>query len=81
MSDAFETKPERPRQGPPCGVGVTLQAIDPNGPLRRLAEVLDDESWTSAQIAQVLHDNGVTIKPITVARHRRRAAGNGCSCP
>ncbi len=81
MSDAFEIKPPPKLRGPQCSIGVTLASIDPTGPLRRLVDVLDDETWTSTQISQVLSDNGIKVKPITVARHRRRGTGTGCSCP
>ena len=80
--DAFAQPAPTSLRGPRCSVGRIVATLTDDSPLHRLPDVLDPESgWESSQIAAVLAEHGHSVKAITVARHRRRALGNGCSCP
>lgn len=86
-ADAFDTPPTRAKRGPACSVGLLVATVDTDGPLRRLAEILElDSGWTPGQIAERLVEHGITgaaTVPTTIARHRRRyiPGVTHCDCP
>lgn len=79
---AFAAPPVR-RPRTPCRVGVVLEQLDPASVAAVNAAIVDGATWTAAEIARRLSDNGHPLKADNVSRHRRgvTGSGDGCDCP
>lgn len=76
LKGALDVGPTRKRKGPPCTVGVLLQAL-PETEADALADMLADSAWQGTQIARlVTRETGVTVQGGIISRHRR----GDCAC-
>lgn len=63
-----------------CSVGVLLDDL-PEEQAKKLSDMMDGHKVSAAAIARVLHKHGYLVSDRTIARHRRRGGGAGCTCP
>lgn len=71
------------RVGPPCSVSTAISAMEPTY-AAGVRAALADSTIRATTICRILGEDGITIQPQTVLRHRRRilgTAGDTCSCP
>lgn len=81
MGFADEVEQSTVRPGTECGVGTYLATLNPADRADIEAVLADMDRYQHTAIARVLTKRaGRPVKSDTVARHRRRAQGNGCAC-
>lgn len=78
--DAARQNPRTRRPGPKCAFSKVLAAL-PAQTAAKVALAVDDETNTSAELAEILIAAGFDISAFSVNRHRRRGEANGCRCP
>lgn len=71
---------ERPAHLVRCPVAQILAVLD-DQERAELLEALEDTGIRGGNLAKVLEARGHRITGEAIARHRRRARGNGCRCP
>lgn len=71
------------RRGPTCSVAEVLERLAESDPAGRdaLAVVIENEQVPAVGLSVKLVGHGISLKPHTIRRHRKRAAGAGCTCP
>lgn len=63
-----------------CVVSFILNSL-PDDQRVKLESLLSAEVVPASRIAEVLVKHGFTVQDKSIARHRRRLRGAGCSCP
>jgi len=72
---ADRAKAKQSRQGPSCGVSILLQSVDDEY-RGEVLHMLAQHGLQATSIAAVLKEDGHSIGPDSIARHRRKA----CRC-
>lgn len=80
LDEARALSSERPAHLVRCPVAHILASLDDKG-RDELNAALADPDITGGSLARVLEARGHKITGEAIARHRRRAGGNGCRCP
>lgn len=63
-----------------CAISTILSRVSEDQ-ASRLISILDADIVPSVRVASMLRRNGFPITDKSVARHRRRKTGSGCTCP
>jgi hypothetical protein len=78
LADAFDFDGNRRRQGAFCTMGQLLETLNEQD-RQTLVDVMNDPTWTSTRISDVLKTDqagGHAIGPHVISRHRSRR----CQC-
>lgn len=83
LETALTTARDNPRSrrpGPKCAFAKVVATLPP-ATAAKITAAADDDTNSSAELADILISAGFDISAFSVARHRRRGQSNGCRCP